>query len=117
MALLCHVSLTSYFDNLCDILSIGGPPIPYHEDSTAHFVLLESWLFNVYLLDSFYAPVVIGSPSIPGAKSMQSCPSEAVLHQLSNSTFLRLAWMVFVLAGHRYDPECLNGLGAEGHGK
>ena len=90
MALLCHDSLTSYFDNLCDILGIGRPPIPYHEDSTAYFVLLGFLLLNVYLLDLFYAPVGIGGPPIPGAKSMQSCPSKAMFHQLPNSTFLEV---------------------------
>ena len=80
-----------------------------------HFFLLGSSLFNVYLLDSFYALVGFSGPPISGAKSMQSCPSEAVFHQLSNSTFLRLAWMVFVSAGRRYDPKGLGGLGAEGH--
>ena len=82
-----------------------------------HFVLLGSLLFNVYLIDSFYGPVDIGGPPIPGAMSMQSCLSEAVLHRLSISTFLMLAWMVIVSAGCRYDPEGLGGLGAEGHCK
>ena len=87
-ALLCHVSFSPYFDNLLDILGIGGPPIPYLQGSTAHFVLLTSSLINVYPLDSFYAPVGIGGSPILGARSMQSGPSEAVLHQLSIFNFL-----------------------------
>ena len=71
-------------------------------------------MVNVYLLDSFYAPVGIGGPPIPGAKSMQSCPSEAVLHQLSIFNFLMLALMVIISAGCRYDHEGLEGLALKG---
>ena len=69
-ALLCHVLVTSYFYNLSEILGIGGPPIPYHEGSTTHFVLLGTSLFNVYLLYPFYITPGIDDLPIPGAKSM-----------------------------------------------
>ena len=116
-ALLCHVSLTSYFYNLCYIQCIGRPPIPYHEGSTTHFVLLGTSLFNVYLLYSFYVPLGIGDLPIPSAKSMQSCSLEVVIHQFSTSTYMRLAWMVIVSVGRRYDPQGLGGLGTRDHGK
>ena len=90
-ALLCHVSVTPYFYNLCEILGIGGPPIPYHEGSTAHFVFLGTLLFNVYLLYLFYVPLGIGGPPIPGTKSMQSCSSETVFHQFSTSTMKQVS--------------------------
>ena len=76
-----------------------------------HLFLLRSSLFIIYLIHFFNAPLGIGSPPIPSAKVMLSCPSA------NNFYHLEVGYVVFVSAARRYDPQGIDGLRTDGQGE